>query len=188
MIHVALMYIQQVLDQSLGVRLGLDSGCVILDGLSSTESSSGDRNRNKIVLTLVGLEHESNQQYYGGQRREGQHVHQFNPPAYFNLGVLISANFDDYAEALKQLTMVIAFFQANPSLDRINQPAMPEGLTTLTFEIENSPSDKMHNLWTALAVNYLPSILYKVRHVAVQAEQVVASSTVVKNITNSVAQ
>lgn len=182
MIDVALLYIRDVIDQYLVTRLGVAGKSVILHSLSSAESVQLDTARNKVVITLIGLESEINKQFYGGVRSEVSQVAHVNPPVYFNLGILISVNFDDYAEALKQLTCVIEFFQATPSLDRVNHPAMPAGLTALKFEIENSPSEKMHNVWTALGVNYLPSIVYKVRHVVVQSEQVTGKSAFVQEV------
>lgn len=180
MIDVALLYIRDVLDQYLVNRLGVAERSVILHGLSSADSGQLDTARNKVAITLIGLEHESNKQFYGGMRSEGHQVAGVNPSIYFNLGILISVNFDSYAEALKQLTCVIGFFQATPSMDRVSYPAMPDGLVALKFEIENSPPEKMHNVWTALGVSYLPSIIYKVRHVVVQSGQVTGKSAVVQ--------
>ncbi|WP_248798690.1 Pvc16 family protein [Pseudomonas sp. MWU13-2105] len=186
MIDVALIYIRQVLDEYLSVQLGVDKGCVILNNLSASDPAILEQNRNKVVVTLVNLEYESNKQFYGGQVRAVDQVNQVNPALFFNLDILLSASFDNYIEALKQLTLVVAFFQEHLSLDRTNSPALPEGLSALKFEIENSPSHKAHDLWTALGVGYLPSMLYKVRHVAVQSGQIKGSSTTVREIAGTV--
>ena len=59
---------------------------------------------------------------------------------------------------------------------------MPEGISALKFEIENTPSSKTHNLWTALGAKYLPSIVYKVRHVKVDAGQIKGASAEVAGV------
>lgn len=185
MIDVALSYIRQVLDQYLCAQLGQDSGSVILNNLSGSDPAKIEQNRNRIVVTLINLEYESNKQFYGGQRKEGDHVNRVNPAVFFNLDVLVSASFDDYTEALKQLSLVIAFFQNNLSFDRHNNPSMPEGLSALKCEIENSPSAKTHELWTALGVGYLPSMVYKFRHVSIQSGHVKSVSARVQSVTGS---
>lgn len=184
MIDVALLYIQQVLNRHIVMAVGSHADVVTLSGLSNSDSVQGE-NRNKVIITLVNLEHESNKQFYGGQRRDGDEFSQVNPAVYFNLDILISANFDDYSEALKLLTLVVGFFQENLVLERASHPLMPGGLESLKIEIENSPSAKTHNLWTALGVNYLPSMIYKLRHVGVQSGQVKGSSAAIKNISSS---
>lgn len=186
MIDVALAYTRSTLDQYLARRLGLDSGKVILNSLSNSDSHLVEVNRNKVVITLINMEYETNKQFYGGQRRDGDSVSHINPSIHFNLDILISANFDDYAEALKHLTLVIAFFQENLTLDRVNHPSLPDGLIALKIEIENSSSAQTHNLWTALGVSYLPSIVYKIRHVAVQSGEIKGVSSVIQGISGAV--
>jgi hypothetical protein len=188
MIDIALQYVRAVLDQHFSNLLGQSPGGVVLHGLSNTDSGLPDRKRNKLVITLVKLEYETNRQYSGAQKWNGAQYDRLNPPLYFNLDILVSANFDDYTEALRQLTLVIAFFQENLTLDRSSDPAMPEGLGPLKFEIENSASEQTHNLWTALGVSYLPSIVYKIRHVSVHSDQIKGTSPAVVAAIGSVGQ
>jgi len=183
MIDVALIYIRTVLDQYLSAQLGIEPGCVVLNGLSASDPARLEQNRNKVVLTLVSLEHENNKRFYGGGVQQDGQFNWVNPPQFFNMDMLVSANFDDYVEALKQLTLVVTFFQANLAFERSRYPGMPEGLSALKFEVENAPSQKAHDLWTALGVGYLPSMLYKVRHVAVQAGQVRGTAAAVGAVT-----
>jgi hypothetical protein len=182
MIDVSLDFVRQVLDNHLTISMGVESGTVVLNNVSNSGSSEQNANLNKVVLTLVNLEYETNRQFYGGQRYNGQQVVQVNPALFFNMDVLVSVNFTTYYESLKFLTAVIAFFQENMAFNRHTHPAMPDGLSVLKFEIENSPSEKTHNLWTALGVSYLPSIVYKIRHVSVQSGQVKGASAPVQDV------
>lgn len=183
MIDVCLEYVRKILDQSLMAAFGLEASVVVLNNVVDVNGGSPQKNQNKLVVTLVNLEYETNKQYYGGQQRsDGVQISRVNPAVCFNLDILISANFDEYGEALKFLTAAIGFFQEHLSFTRTNNPLLPEGVSMLQFEIENSPSHKAHNLWTALGAKYLPSIIYKIRHVSVESDQIKGSSAVVQRI------
>ena len=181
MIDVALDYVRKMLDQNLMTNLGLESSIVVLNNLVDTSGNSPQKNQNKMVVTLVNLEYETNKQFYGGYRRDTAQISYVNPPVLFNLDVLFSANFDEYGEALKFLTATIAFFQENVSFSRANHPTLPQEISALKFEIENTPSNKTHNLWTALGAKYVPSIVYKIRHAIVDYGQIKGASSAITN-------
>lgn len=187
MIDVSLAFVRQVLDQYMVTSFAQEPGTVVLNNLTSPDGGMPPKNQNKLVLTLVNLEYETNRQYYGGLRPGQEVLARVNPALLFNLDVLVSANFDDYGEALKLLTATIAFFQEHLALTRDSYPLMPVGLNMLKFEIENSPSTKTHNLWTALGAKYLPSIIYKIRHVAIQSDQIKSLSSPVQSISAAAA-
>lgn len=179
MIDVSLEYMRRALDQYLMVNMGLENSVVVLNNLVDANGSSPQNNQNKIVATLVNLEYETNKQYYGGSRQDVNQISRINPPVLFNMDVLFSANFDEYREALKFLTATIAYFQGTPSLTRAGNPTLPSGIEALKFEIENTHSTQAHNLWTSLGAKYLPSIVYKIRHVSVDSAQIKGASSAV---------
>ena len=187
MIGVSLEYIRKVLDQGLMTHFGMEASVVVLNNLVDMNGNSPQKNQNKLVVTLVNLEYEINKQFYGGQRQDAAQISRTNPAVCFNLDILVSANFDEYSEALKFLTATIGFFQENLSFTRANHPALPQGISALQFEIENSPSGKTHNLWTALGAKYLPSMIYKIRHVSVLSGQIKGAFAAVQD-TSAVAQ
>lgn len=185
MIDVSLAFVRQVLDQYLVASFGQENGIVILNNLINPDGQIPEKNRNKIVITLVNLEYETNKQFYGGQKNEGAQYSLVNPAVYFNLDILISASFDEYGESLKVLTAIIGFFQENPSFSRASNPMLPTGISMLKFEIENSSSAKMQNLWTSLGAKYMPSIVYKIRHVAVHGGQIKGSAAAIQGVSGS---
>jgi Pvc16 N-terminal domain len=186
MIDVALAFIRQVLDNYLANSLAIAEGVVVLNNLVDANGASPQKNQNSIVITLINLEYETTKQLYGGQVQNGNQVDRLNPAVRFNLDILVSANFDDYAEALKFLTASIGFFQENQAFTRATAPTLPPGIAALTVEIENSPFYKAHNLWTALGAKYLPSMIYKIRQVNVQSGQVKGSASAVQGSSSSV--
>ncbi|QMV15975.1 hypothetical protein Vspart_03349 [Vibrio spartinae] len=174
MIDEALNYVRTVLSRQLSHQFGVDGEPAILNHLVESGGSVPLSNQNKMVLTLINLEHETAKQFYGGTRPDysTKTAQQVQPAIRFNLDILITAHFDVYSEALKFLSATIAFFQAHPTMTSQLFPDMPSSLDQLQFEIENSPYERTHNLWSALGAKYQPSIIYKVRHVTVQADQI----------------
>ncbi|PCK08957.1 MAG: hypothetical protein COA42_06355 [Alteromonadaceae bacterium] len=185
MIDSALEFINDQLNQFLTINFGLDDEVTVLNNLVESNGSEPLQNQNKVIITLINLEQETAKQFYGGQVRSGDQVATMSPAVHFNLDVLVTASFDNYNESLKFLTSAVGYFQANNVFNRKNQPSMPEGIEALHFEIENTPYEKTHNLWSALGAKYQPSIIYKVRHVTVQSEQV---HTTVKSVEHTTGQ
>ncbi len=186
MIDVSLEFVRSVLDQFLVNRFALESSMVVLNGLVMPDGSAPQKNNNKVVVTLVNLEYETSKQFFGEKRVGPHNASQISPAVCFNLHILVSACFDDYSEALKFLTASIGFFQANPSLSRASHPTMPAGVAALKVEIENSPASKMENIWMALGAKYSPSIIYKIRQIEVQSEQVSGVVPLVQDTTGTV--
>ena len=140
-----------------------------------------------MVITLINLDYETNKGYSGNRYRvrdNGFATRQ--PDTLFNVDLLFTASFDDYEEALKFLNATIAFFQATPTFNVKVTPSIPEGIKTLNFEIENTSFFETHNLWSAMGAKYQPSIIYKVRHVVVQSDQLQGTTPAIQEIDVSV--
>lgn len=179
MLDHALLFVRDKLDAHLRRRLGVSDPVVVLNHLSVHGDGQIQKNQNRMVMTLSMLEYETNKAYYNGpvntQTRK-------NPPQRFNLNLLLSANFDDYVEALKVLSETILFFQATPAFQANEFPDMPQGLTALQFEVDGTSEGKTRELWNTLGANYLPSILYKVRHITIDASQIADVHTATQRI------
>lgn len=185
MIDSALSFVKQVLNQQLKNQFGLEADTVIANHLVEANGNPPLANQNKMVLTLINLESETNKQFYGGNRGvQGSSIQQLQPAARFNLDILLTASFDVYNEALKFLSATIAFFQANPTLTKQLFPTMPDSLVQLQFDIENSPYLQTHNLWSALGAKYQPSVIFKIRHVTIQANETSGEVAAVQGITS----
>ena len=61
------------------------------------------------------------------------------------------------------------FFQANPVFDRLSAPEMDRSIEQLSFEIENLATDASAQLWGILGGRYLPSVMYRMRTVTIDA-------------------
>lgn len=119
-----------------------------------------------LILTLINVEEESTLRNNFPMQQIGSSFVTQSPTLFLNLYLLFAANFTQYREALKRIGYVIQFFQANKRI-AVSDPATG-GPFDLYFTMHNIGFENLNNLWTVLGGKYLPSVLYKVRLVAVQ--------------------
>jgi hypothetical protein len=142
---------------------------VILSRLVESDGKSAEGTTDKLILSLVNVEKDTLVQPFSsnGYNANGQCIVSASP-IYMNLHVILAANTksDNYKKALKLLSSGMSFFQNNSVFDRQNSPNMPEGLEKLIIDVENIKIQEMNNLWSSIGTKYMPSVLYKVRTVA----------------------
>ncbi len=97
----------------------------------------------------------------------GRHV-VLQPPLKLNLHVLFAANIKAYDLALQQLGWVLTFFQSHPGFTRDAYPALPERIEKLVVELESLTYEQLNQVWGAIGAKHLPSVMYRVRLVALQ--------------------
>jgi hypothetical protein len=187
MINKALQFTNDVLDQFLKNRFGLDDSKSLLNTLIEASGSLPQSNQNKVVISLINIEKETTKPYYVRHQKTGNgNFSEISPAERYNLDILISSNFDDYNETLKFLNAVILFFQVNPVLDATSFSTIPPGLAKLDFEIEKITYHQMQSLWTAMGAKYQPSVIYKMRLVTIQGDETTGFTPASSNISNEV--
>lgn len=127
---------------------------------------------NKVVLFLSGIEHDTlAHRSAKAPAAPADGVMRHVAPVYLNLLVMCAANFSGihYPEALKFLSSAIAFFQGNMVFDHQNTPDMDARLERLALNMENLSSQEMHSLWSIHGGRYLPSALFRVRLITLDA-------------------
>lgn len=163
MIQSTLEAITNALNQYLLKKINLDESIVLLNRIVDSNGSIPLSNQNKLVLSLINIEKETAKPYYSGNQKQSDGSYSIeNRQERYNLSVLLSANFNDYNEALKFLNAGISFFQTYPIFDKNNFSTLPSNLEKLVFEMDKIDFHQMHNLWTSLGANYQPSVVYKV--------------------------
>lgn len=173
MISKALTFIADFLNHEIKMAYGIDEDRVMISSLINPDGSVTENIENKIIISVINLEHEttvnSPGSYVGGGNNNFGKV---SPPVYLNLYLLISANYDsgNYVEALKMLSSVIGVFQANTYFTQQKNPDMPRPLEKLTFEIFNLPINELSHIWSGIGAKYVPSIIYKVRTITIKED------------------
>src|SRR6185312_9533108 len=149
MIAKALSFISDYINKEIKLTFGLSDDKVIAGSLINPDGSVTDNIENKIIITLINLEHETATKYVGNVLNGGNNQYgKTAPPVYLNLFLLVSANYSasNYMEALKMLSAVIGIIQANPSFARSNFPDMDSSVEKLNFEIYNIPINELSHI------------------------------------------
>lgn len=159
MIHLALNTIIQELNSYLRQASAIPEDKAILSDLVDQEGSMAFSGKNKVVgmLTAIGHEHTTPYQSPPGTARP-------NPPVLLNLNLLFAAYFpSDYPEALRFISLTLAFFQNKQVFTHQNSPDLPSGIEKLTVELNDLDQQAQNQLWSAIGTKMMPSISVKVR-------------------------
>lgn len=140
----------------------------VLNSIVSQDGSIAENSRDRIVLSLINLEHETSKP---SNRKKHLSQKPGNVPYNFNLDVLITAVFEapNYDEGLKHLSETIYFFQAKNIFNGSNTPQLDDNIQELKFEVTNLGEHQRHSLWGAIGAKYMPSVLFKVRMLSFQS-------------------
>ncbi|MEM9903570.1 MAG: Pvc16 family protein [Cyanobacteria bacterium P01_D01_bin.44] len=129
---------------------------------------------NAITALLVNLEEERifrsgaaqvNHLSSGGDSAE-------IPTLCMNLHVMFVANFKDYVEGLRILSMAMRFFRSYRLFSQQRFPALPPEIYQLSTELVNLTFMEQGELWRSLELPVSPSVLYKVRMLVYQETEV----------------
>jgi len=189
MIYETLHSIAQELNKHLKNTFLIKEDCAILNAILNQDGTIPEHCLNKIVLTLVNLEHDSNTPrspiYQGG----GGDYKELYTPFNFNLDVLVTSLFENknYDEGLKFLSQALYFFQGKPVFTPENTPHMNGDIRQVSMELIRLSYHEEHSLWGAMGARYMPSVLFKIRLVSFQSGTVNITSPRIKNSHESAA-
>jgi hypothetical protein len=136
-------------------------------------------------LMLVNVEEERYMKsQLPNEKRNGENVQFANPEIKLNLLALIAANPGNdsgkYALALERLSKVIIFFQGTSYFDKSGFPTLDPKIERLTVELYTLSLEQQNQLWASLGAKYLPSVVYKIRLVVIDALNFGKESKVIK--------
>ncbi len=185
MIDLAISHIASQLNQALRRTYDLSEDVVVISNLVEQDGTMETNVDNKLVLFLINVEQDTTPLNPKSRytRHASRTIESF-PPVYLNLYLVIAAHFsgNNYAEGLKFLSNAISFFQRRPLMDHENTPDLDDRLEKLSLEIENLNLKDLSTLWSAITGKYLPSIIYKVRMVGFDADDVRFLSPVIERV------
>lgn len=166
MIHAAIRCLAGELNDFFGRTLDTAEDMVVVSNLLGADGAVAPDVTNKIVLFLTAIERDT-----VTQRGPDQPGRAFvgGGPLFLNIYLMAAANFTgrNYQDALRLISLLIGFFHERPVFDRNNSPAMDGSIEKLVLDLENTPPPVMSNIWGVLGGRYLPSVLYRVRVVAI---------------------
>ena len=173
MIDAAINHIATNVNQHLMRTFGLNEDVVVVSNILEQDGTVATHVNNKIVVSLVNIEEESvlrNSRTPPSRQGAGRMV-ETSPPIYVNLYLMFASYFSgsNYQEGLKFISNTIFYLQGQSVFNQHNSPGLDSALDKLTVEIHNLDITDLSNLWGVLSGKYLPSVLYKVRMVTVDA-------------------
>jgi len=172
MIQSAMHYISLVLNQYLKLKFSLVEDHVVLNNIINSDGTEPLINKNKLVLTLINVDQQTLKPYNPTIKKTlEKYSNNTSLTTNINLDILISANFDDYSEALKFLGEAIFFFQENSILDETGNSNFPNGINKIQIDQEQINYLEMQNLWAVMGAKYIPSAIYKTRVLTSQVDQ-----------------
>lgn len=101
-----------------------------------------------------------------------------NPDIRLNLFVLFVARYKQYEESLRNLSDIIRYFQNQRVFNHQNAPELSDEIDQLVIELVTLPFSEQNEVWNALRVTYHPSVLYKVKMVVFQDQDVTEAAEI----------
>jgi hypothetical protein len=184
-IDTAIIQIATNVNQHLMRTFGLNEDVVVVSNILEQDGTVATHINNKIVVSLVNIEKENaplNQPRVAAASAVRTTVS--NPPVYVNLYLMFASYFSgsNYQEGLKFISNTISYLQGQNTFDQHNSPGLDRNINKLVMDIHNLDMTDLSNLWGILSGKYLPSVLYKVRMVTVDANAVKDQTAVVSNV------
>lgn len=176
MIYAALQHLTQHLNQNLKRAYQLSEDIAVLAKPVENDGGCAPVATNKLALFLVNIEKDSMPRPSQSNGKVASRSETHADALYLNLYVLLAANFEstNYAESLKYLSSAIAYFQHQSVFDHQSTPDLHGGIDKLVLDVENLRIQELSNLWGILGGKYQPSMLYKVRMIALGGGQIVS--------------
>ncbi len=87
---------------------------------------------------------------------------------FLNFHLLLIANFNDYIDSLKVLSLTLKFFRSYRIFTQQRFPALSSDIQQLSTELVNLSFMEQGELWRSLEMPSSPSVLYKVRMLVFQ--------------------
>jgi hypothetical protein len=146
--------------------------------LSNPWSVNDDNHKSSFLnsISLINVEEEKifkTQEPLITQNKNGSFSKR-EPDLKLNLYILISAYNKQYDDGLKFLSKVVSFFQQRNVFrkgdDDLAGSNFPDKVEKLLVELYTAGFEQQNQIWASLSIGYIPSVIYKVRMVIVDAE------------------
>jgi hypothetical protein len=127
---------------------------------------------NSISVLMIRLEQDTalrSPDLYSRNLSDGT-VQRIQPEIRLNLFVMFIANYQQYQDALRNLSAVIQYFQNHRVFGHQDSPQLSEAIQQLVVELVTLSFTEQNEIWSTLRLPYHPSALYKVKMVVFQDE------------------
>lgn len=168
MIGASLQFLAMQLNLHLRRTMSVREDLVVVSRILENDGKEYENAVNKLNIFLVNMERDSMVQSRSTPEVHGNRA--VVPPkmVYLNLYFVLAANFKggNYVDSLRYLSKAVAYFQDHTVFERANSPDMPEGLEKLFIDMECLSMQELNNLWGMIGAKYVPSVVYRLKTVA----------------------
>ncbi len=107
-----------------------------------------------------------------------------------NFHLLFIANFKNYVESLKVLSLILKFFRSYRTFTQQKNPVLTSEIQQLSTELVNLTFMEQGELWRSLEMPCSPSVLYKVKLLVFEEEDTdrLASSVPISTVQSAISQ
>ena len=171
MLHLAADFLTKELNSWLLQRTGAAFGSAVLTRIAN-DAGKWAIDEDQIGVALINVEEERTVKTQLPQPTyvEGRQVLR-EPEIKLNLYLLFAAYFKAYDQGLKQLSLVLTFFQSRPVFTRARYPGLDPRIEKLGVDLMSLGYEQLNQVWTFVGAKYLPSAVYRVRLVALQDDE-----------------
>lgn len=166
MIHIALTYIRDLLNEHFKNEFSISENKVVLSNIVKIDGSVAQNVDGKIVFFLINLDEEAalKNNLNRSSNHENVSFATKSPTLHLNMHLLFTANFDSaiYIEGLSYLSSMIRFFQINKKIVIDNLGSSGNSKNRLNFELCKLDYAQLSHLWSAIGSKLMPSVVYKV--------------------------
>lgn len=168
MLDVALDFLVKNVNAWLALRTGTDFGQLELNRIVD-DSGKWAVTKERIGVAVINIEEDRvlKSQLPDVTLVDGRHV-VLQPELKVNLHLLFAANFTKYDQALKYISFVLTFFQSHVSFKQPEYPGLDPRIERLNVELQSASYEHLNQIWAFVGSKQLPSVIYKVRLVALQ--------------------
>ena len=181
MIHQALQFIEKEVNAYFDARFGQTTQKWVSLGNPARLNDdpgggSGNTVKTGVVFGIVNVEEDRISKSPDNYRKVNDKIEYKNPKIFLNLFVLFAVNKADYLQSLKELSLVIQFFQQKFYFDISNSPSLDVKIDKLLMELHSLNFEQLNHLWGVLGGKYIPSVLYKMRVVGIEDETIISTA------------
>lgn len=185
MIDTALAFLVDQVNAHLLKRTGASLGAVSLGGVVDDRGNwTVPMDSTRLTLFQIDEERTLREQLPDRALIGGRDV-VLPPPLKLNLVVLFAGRFQQYDQALRTMSQILAFFQARPLFTPSDSPALPVDVERLALDLVSYGPEQLNQMWTCLGAKHLPSVIYRVRMVVLQDVEPLGTGTPVGTVATS---
>jgi hypothetical protein len=162
MIYEVLQTLTDNLNVYFRTRLKIQEDKAELSAIVNQDGTIALQSENKVLVSLLNIEREpfsASSANIGRQKLS------------LNIIVIFSCHFSNsnYSEAIRFLDLIITYFEENYTLEAQN---IYDGNNKIKIEIETFNLEKVQNIWSTIGAKYLPSVIYKLRMIVVDSNNI----------------